>query len=102
LAIAGALNLCRKIRDLSEMTHQSSSEPVEQLRAALADIDISAYNAAKWRIQRAIDALDIPAPAQKLEWQAEKIAEQDDELQRLRESGSPVGWGGHLPGKVEP
>jgi hypothetical protein len=38
--------------------------PIEQLRAALADIDISAYNAAKWRIQRALDALDSPDPAQ--------------------------------------
>lgn len=34
------------------------SEPIEQLRAALADIDISAYNAAKWRIEKAIALLN--------------------------------------------
>ena len=36
--------------------------PVEQLRAALADIDISAYNAAKLRISWALAALETPRP----------------------------------------
>ena len=54
-------DIARKLEALAEDTSGEAatpSEPIEQLRAALADIDISAYNAAKWRIQRAIDALD--------------------------------------------
>ncbi|MGY4621987.1 hypothetical protein ACVWZ4_007214 [Bradyrhizobium sp. USDA 4472] len=37
----------------------ASRDPTEQLRAALADIDIAAYNAAKTRIGWALEALDV-------------------------------------------
>ncbi|SCB51775.1 Predicted phosphohydrolase, Cof family, HAD superfamily [Bradyrhizobium yuanmingense] len=39
----------------------ASRDPVEQLHAALADIEISAYNAAKLRIGWALEALGQPA-----------------------------------------
>lgn len=57
----------------------------DQIKEEMDKRAITCRPCAVARYKTIVDAIAVPADhAQKLEWQADKIAEQDDELQRLR------------------
>lgn len=60
--------------DFSVLPGEDGNFALDQLQSAINDIDISAYNAAKWRIQKAITVLRAVVASPQTEWQPVETA----------------------------